>query len=168
MRAAVGGRVSSPFAVGAAPAAAPVPAVLPAPSAAHQTLIAMAMALVVRDGLARLNYNAAFVAIGTLILSRSQTLFPFQVHQRLAILGWSYLGVASLTLLVALLQMKRNEIIARLTSPARGEVAHWDIALVLKVAMLVIVPLATIFAAQFPSVGGTILHWLEPVQKALP
>ena len=166
--ATAGGRVRSPFAVGAAPAAAPVPAVLPAPSAAHQTLIAMAMALVVRDGLARLNYNAAFVAIGTLILSRSQTLFPFQVHQRLAILGWSYLGVAFLTILVALLQMKRNEIIARLASPARGEVAHWDIALVLKVAMLVIVPLATIFAAQFPSLGGTILHWLEPVQKALP
>ena len=137
-------------------------------SAAHQTLIAMAMALVVRDGLARLNYNAAFVAIGTLILSRSHALFPFQVHERLAILGWSYIGVAFLTILVALLQMKRNEIIGRLTSPARGEVAHWDIALILKVAMLVIVPLATLFAAQFPSLGGTILHWLEPVQKALP
>ena len=164
----VGRRVTSPFAGGAALAAAPAPAVQPAPSADHQTLIAMAMALVVRDGLARLNYNAAFVAIGTLILSRSHALFPFQVHERLAILGWSYIGVAFLTILVALLQMKRNEIIGRLTSPARGEVAHWDIALILKVAMLVIVPLATLFAAQFPSLGGTILHWLEPVQKALP
>ena len=28
--------------------------------------------------------------------------------------------------------------------------------------------LLTLFAAQFPDAGATLLHWLEPVEKVLP
>jgi len=39
---------------------------------------------------------------------------------------------------------------------------------VLKLTVFALLPLLTLFAAQFPDLGGVILRWLEPVQKALP
>jgi len=31
-----------------------------------------------------------------------------------------------------------------------------------------LIPLAGLFATQFPNFSGTVLRWIEPVQKALP
>jgi hypothetical protein len=63
--------------------------------------------------------------------------------------------------------MKRNEIISRLTSSNPSVRTTWDGEFVLKLAVFGLL-LLTLFAAQFPEIGGVLLHWIEPVQKALP
>jgi hypothetical protein len=39
---------------------------------------------------------------------------------------------------------------------------------VLRLAIFVLIPLVTLFAAQFPDTGGVLMRWLEPVRKFLP
>jgi len=128
----------------------------------------MVTALVVRDALVRLAHNLTFVITGILLVFASYTLFPFQQHTDLQVLGWIDIGIAFATILTVLVQIKRNPIIASLTTPAGAPKTTWDTDFVLKVAVFGLLPLLTLFAAQFPDVGGVILHWLEPVQKALP
>ncbi len=133
-----------------------------------EELVTMLMAFVIRDGLARLGHNLVFVIGGVVLVFCSHTLFPFQQHTHLRMLGWIYIGLTFTAILTVLVQMKRNEIIGRLTSSSPGVRATWDSELVLKLAVFGLLPLLTLFAAQFPDVGGLLLRWLDPVQKALP
>ena len=55
-----------------------------------------------------------------------------------------------------------------LTTKTPGVRTTWDADFVLKVTVFALIPLFTLFAAQFPDLGGTILRWMEPVQRALP
>ena len=61
-----------------------------------------------------------------------------------------------------------KDVVARLTSETPGERAKWDAEVVLKLVVFGLLPLLTLFAAQFPDIGATLLHWLEPVEKVLP
>ena len=133
-----------------------------------EELVTMLMAFVIRDGLARLGHNLVFVIGGVVLVFCSHTLFPFQQHTHLRMLGWIYIGLTFTAILTVLVQMKRNEIIGRLTSSSPGVRATWDSEFVLKLAVFGLLPLLTLFAAQFPDVGGLLLRWLDPVQKALP
>jgi hypothetical protein len=134
----------------------------------HEELVAMSMVFVVRDALARLGHNLFFVSTGVLLVFCSHTLFPFQAHQQLAILGWTYVGLTFAAILTVLVQMKRNDIISRLTSATPGDRTTWDGAFVLKLGVFGLLPLITLFATQFPDVGAMLLNWLEPIEKALP
>ena len=129
---------------------------------------AMVAALVIRDALARLAHNLVFVVGGILFVFGSYTLFPFQQRTQLQELGWIYIGIAFATILTVLVQMNRNPVIARLSSPTAEAKSTWDTDFVLKVIVFALLPLFTLFAAQFPDLGGVVLHWIEPVQKALP
>jgi hypothetical protein len=131
-------------------------------------LPAMVAALVVRDAVGRLAHNLSFVITGILLVFASYTWFPFQQRTDLQILGWIYIGIAFATILTVLIQIKRNPVIASLTTPAGAPKATWDTDFVLKVTLFALLPLFTLFAAQFPDLGGVILRWIEPVQKALP
>ena len=129
---------------------------------------AMVAALVIRDALARLAHNLVFVVGGILCVFGSYTLFPFQQRTQLAVLGWIYIGIAFATILTVLVQMNRNPVIARLSSPTAEAKSTWDTDFVLKITIFALLPLFTLFAAQFPDIGGVILRWIEPVQKVLP
>jgi len=131
-------------------------------------LPAMLIAFVLRDALARLAPNLIFVIGGVILAFCSHTLFPFQQHTNLQLLAWIYIAVTFSTILTVLVQIKRNEIIAKLTSTRPGRRTTWDSGFVLKVAVFGLIPLLTLFAAQFPDIGGVVLRWLEPVQHALP
>lgn len=133
-----------------------------------EDVIAMSMAFVVRDAISRLGYNLVFVTGGMLLVFCSHTLFPFQAHQQLEALGWSYIGLTFAAILTVLVQIKRNEVIARLTSSTPGQRTTWDGEFVLKLVVFGLLPLLTLFATQFPDVGNTLLRWLEPVEKVLP
>jgi hypothetical protein len=61
-----------------------------------------------------------------------------------------------------------NPVISRLVSATPADRRTWDSALVLKLALFGLIPLLTLFAAQFPDLGAVVLRWVEPVQKALP
>ena len=133
-----------------------------------ENLIAMLMAFVIRDALARLGQNLLFVIGGVVLVFCSHTLFPFQQHTQLQVLGWTYTAVTFAAILVVLTQIKRNEIISRFTSTKAGERTTWDSAFVLRLTVFALLPLLTLFAAQFPDLGGWLLQWMGPVQRALP
>jgi hypothetical protein len=40
----------------------------------------------------------------------------------------------------------------------------WNLPFVLKVLVYAVVPLVTLFATQFPEVGGSLLRWVTPIQ----
>jgi len=126
------------------------------------------MTLVIRDALARLGYNLVFVVAAVLLVFGSHALFPFRERQSLAALDWIFIGATFTAIIVVLVQMKRNDIIGRLTAKVTGERTTWDAEFILKVTVFWLLPLLTLFAAQFPEIGGTLLHWLQPVEKALP
>ena len=137
-------------------------------STEHEDVIAISMAFIVRDAIARLGYNLVFVIGAGLLVFCSHTLFPFQAHRRLEALAWSYIAVAFVAIVTVLVQINRSDVVARLTSETPGERAKWDTEFVLKLVVFGLLPLLTLFAAQFPDIGATLLHWLEPVEKVLP
>jgi hypothetical protein len=134
----------------------------------HGDLVAMSMTLVLRDALARLWYNLVFVVGAVLIVFSSHVVFPFRQHQSLAVLDWIFIGLTFTTIIVVLVQMKHDDIIGRLTAKVSGERTTWDAEFILKLAVFGLLPLLTLFAAQFPEIGGTLVQWLAPVEKALP
>jgi hypothetical protein len=134
----------------------------------EEELPAMLVTLVLRDALVRLAQNLIFVIGGVVLMFCSYTLFPFQQHTQLQVLGWIYIGITFTTILTVLVQIKRNEIVASLTSTAPGIRTTWDGAFILKVVVFALLPLFALFATQFPEIGGLLLRWIEPVQRALP
>jgi len=139
-----------------------------ASAVARQRLVEMAAALVVRDALARLQHNLVFVIGGVLLVFCSHTLFPFQLRTFLAELGWTYIAFTFSAILVVLVQMKRNDILRRLTSAEPGKAAGWDAAFFWRVVVFALLPLLTLFAAQFPDIGGVLLRWAASAKSVLP
>jgi high-affinity Fe2+/Pb2+ permease len=128
----------------------------------------MCITLVVRDAIARLWHNVGFVAGAVLCVFLSHTLFPFQLQRALSEVGWCYVAAAFGMILMVLWQMRRNEFLRRVASPDPTKATGWDTAFVLRLAIFVLIPLLTLFAAQFPDTGGVLIRWLEPVRKFLP
>ncbi len=137
-------------------------------AAIRQRLVEMASALVVRDALARLQHNLVFVIGGVLLVFCSHTLFPFQLNTFLAQLGWMYIALTFGAILVVLVQMKRSEVLRRLTAAEPGSPGRWDSAFVWRVVVFALLPLLTLFAAQFPDIGGVLLQWAGSARSALP
>ena len=67
-------------------------------------LPATLVAFVVRDALARLAQNLIFVIGGVVLVFCSYTLFPFQQHTRLQIVGWIYISITFATILTVLVR----------------------------------------------------------------
>src|SRR5262249_35023409 len=105
----------------------------------------------------RLLYNAAFAAGAAILMLCSHSLYAFPAHEQLQLLDWAYVLVIFGVTLTVLAQMKRDPIISRLMSPASGE-RTWNGEFVLKLAVVGLVPLVALFAAQFPDLGGVLLH----------
>jgi hypothetical protein len=146
----------------------PVSAANPVPTNQDEELVAMSMALIIRDALARLVYNVAFVVVAIILLFCAHQLFPFTPNHQLQLVDWLYVGASFTVLVVVLVQIKRNDVISRMSSATPGERTMWDTEFVVKMVLFGLVPLLTLFAAQFPDLGGTLLRWLTPIQKALP
>ena len=72
------------------------------------------------------------------------------------------------SIITVLVQMKRDEILRRLTSDDPAKRAGWDSQFFWRVAVFALIPLLTIFAAQFPDIGGVIMKWVDPVRNILP
>jgi hypothetical protein len=128
----------------------------------------MCAALVVRDAIARLWHNLVFVIGGVLFVFCSHTLFPFQIQQHLSELGWVYVAASFGAILMVLIQMKRNDILHRLTSPDPTQRTGWDTSFVWQVAVFALLPLLTLFTAQFPNAGQVLLKWVDPMRQLLP
>ncbi len=139
-----------------------------APGRDCEEVVAISMVFVIRDALARLGHNLVFITGGVLLVFCSHTLFPFGGRHRLQALAWTYVGLTFACLFTVLLQIKRDEILGRVAAVTPGARSAWDANFVMRLAAFGLLPLLTLFAAQFPEVGGMLLQWLQPVQKVLP
>ena len=81
--------------------------------------------------------------------------------------SWACILASIAASLRVFIQIDRNEIISYITG-TRANRINWDLAFVSKLLLWVVIPLLSLFAAQFPETGSALLQWLQPVQKALP
>jgi len=130
-------------------------------------IVAISVALVIRDAIARLWHNLVFVAGAVSLVFASHTFFPVQPQKTLAGIAWVYVCTTFAAILTVLVQMKRDHVLARLMCVPSDQ-RRWDADVILKFAIFGALPLLTLFATQFPDAGSVLLRWLEPVQKALP
>jgi hypothetical protein len=63
--------------------------------------------------------------------------------------------------------MEHDPVLSAVASTEAGKI-RCDTVMWTKVLLFGVIPIATIFAAQFPQIGNTLLGWLTPVQRALP
>jgi hypothetical protein len=132
-----------------------------------EEFVAMQGVLVVRELLARLANVFFYVIVGVLLMVAAQGSFPFQPRQHLLATAWAYVVISVVLIFTVFVQMERDPLVSAMASTDAGKV-RWDATVWSKVILYGVIPLATIFAAQFPHIGGTILDWLSPVQRALP
>jgi hypothetical protein len=132
-----------------------------------EEFLAMHVLLVVRELLSRLANVFFYVIVAVMLMVAVTQSFPFQPRQELLGMAWIYVLSAVALVLTIVVQMEHDEVLSAFASTRSGAL-NWDAALWTKVFMYGVIPLATVFAAQFPAIGTTLLDWLTPVQKALP
>ena len=146
--------------VGPAPAGS-----APPPECDVLRLREMCVTLVVRDAIARLWHNVVFVAGAVLCVFLSHALFPFQLQRALTELGWCYVAIAFGAILVVLWQMRRNDFLRRVLcrSDQGHRLGHGVRAAAGDFRAR---PVVTLFAAQFPDIGGVLMRCVEPVRNS--
>ena len=130
-------------------------------------LVAMNIALIVREMGGRLVASMLLSMVMALMILASHTWYPAQPRQVLLGFSWACIIAGVAASVRVFIQMDRNEVISHIagTTPNR---TTWDLAFLSRLLLWVVVPLLSLFAAQFPDVGRTLLQWLQPIQKALP
>jgi hypothetical protein len=69
--------------------------------------------------------------------------------------------------LTVLFQMEKDEVLSRIASTTPGRIT-WNRETIVRVIVYGLVPLLTLFAAQFPELGAQVLDWLKPIQRSIP
>ena len=130
-------------------------------------LVALNLSFIVREMAGRLVASMLLTLTLTLMILASHIWYPAQPKQVLMGFSWACILACVLASARVFVQMERNEVISHLTGTRPNHVT-WDLGFISKIVLWVIVPLLSLFAAQFPEVGATLLQILQPVQKALP
>ena len=123
----------------------------------------MLLALVVREFLARITRGLIFVTLALVFVVSALSSFPVFPLPPLMAFAWMWMILVAVAGVWISVAMERDPILSRLTGTKVNQVT-WDLAFVSKVIAYVIVPAATIFATQFPELGGALLRWLTPIQ----
>jgi hypothetical protein len=131
-----------------------------------EEFVALQVVFVIREVMASLVNTLFFVIVAILMMVAAQGSFPIQPRQTFLGIAWALVIVAVVVSLRTFWQMGRDPVLRRLSNvDPRG---WWDRALITKVVVYAVIPLLTLFAAQFPSLGGTLISWLRPFQQAMP
>jgi hypothetical protein len=132
-----------------------------------EEFVALQVVFVIREVMASLVNTLFFVILAILTMVAAQGSFPIQPRQTFLGIAWALVIVAVVVSLRTFWQMGRDPVLRRLSNvDPRGW--SWDRALITKVVVYAVIPLLTLFAAQFPSLGGTLISWLRPFQQAMP
>jgi hypothetical protein len=131
-----------------------------------EEFLALQIQFLVRELLGRLVNVCFFTIMGVLLMVGAQHSFPFEPRQELLGTAWLYVLSAVAVVLRIFVQMERDPVLSAFASNQAGQL-RWDTTLWSKLLVYGAIPIATIFAAQFPEIGSTILGWLAPVQGVL-
>ncbi len=128
-----------------------------------EELIAMEVTLVVRELLSRtMSYLMLILALLVLMVTALSSV-PIQPKEPLLAFAWVYVTISVAVGLTIVIAMERDPILSRLSGTKPNRVT-WDLDFVLKLVLYGLVPLLTLFAAQFPDIGNTLLRWVAPIQ----
>ena len=118
----------------------------------------------IRGALGHLRHVMAFVAISFSLVLISLNTYSFEPHRSLI---WSFIAIFFVTgsmIVGALMQLHRDPIMSRIT----GTAAHsLDLHFYLRIVAFGAVPLLTLLATTFPSLGRSLASYLGPGLEAL-
>ena len=107
-----------------------------------------------------------FIMLGFVLLALSLGSYPFGSPQLLA---WTLIGCLAATgipVIWAFLEMERDTILSLLNNTKAGEVVGKG-SFLLRVTSFGILPLLSVLASHFPSIGQYIFSWVQPVIKSV-
>ena len=130
----------------------------------EQTFQAVSVVLVVRELLSRLSFSVYLVgpALALLVVLHS-TLYFDRSHALLGLI-WVDVVSAMVAIMSVFIWMDRDAVISGINHTTPGTI-DWNWEFIWKVVVYVVLPLMTLFAAQFPGIGSGLVKLLEPVQK---
>jgi hypothetical protein len=128
-----------------------------------EELIAMQITMVIRELLSRVTSYLMLILALLVLMVTAISSFPIQPKQPLLAFTWVYVIAAIASALAIVVGMERDPILSRLSGTKPNRV-NWDADFVLKLVLYGLVPLLTLFAAQFPDIGNTLLRWVAPIQ----
>jgi hypothetical protein len=118
----------------------------------------------IRSALGHLRHVMAFVAISFSLVLISLNIYSFEPHRSLI---WSFIAIFFVTgfmIVGALMQLHRDPIMSRIS----GTTAHsLDLHFYLRIAAFGAVPLLTLIATTFPSLGRYLASFIGPSLEAL-
>jgi hypothetical protein len=130
-------------------------------------LTSLLVVYISREISGRLIASILLSTVLTLMVLGAHTWYPAQPRAILLAFSWACITASVAGSITVFVQMDRDEVLSYVAG-TRPNHLEWNWALVSKLALAVAVPLVTLFAAQFPELGGVILDWVQPMQKVLP
>ena len=91
-----------------------------------------------------------------ILLLLAITSYPVQPQRLLLVTGWFIFSLIAAATVAIFVLMERDAIMSRITKSTIGKV-DWNWNFILRVTTYAVLPLLTIFSAQFPLVGRTLL-----------
>jgi hypothetical protein len=132
-----------------------------------EALVGMQAAFVLRDLLARLVSGMTVTIAGAMLALTSHLFYSFPGRSAMLAFDWILVALAAATAAAMLIHLEKDPILARLWSKTSGRLV-WTGGFIYRLGLYGAVPLITLFAWQFPEVGGMLFGWMEPLQKAIP
>jgi len=127
--------------------------------------VALRISSFVRYAMVQLRNLLTFVMLGFVLLVLSLGCYPFSSP---SLLAWTLVGCLLATgvpIVLAFLEMGRDATLSWITDTKAGEVDKGPF--LLRITTFGVLPLLSVVATHFPSVGQYVLSWLQPVVKAL-
>jgi len=132
-----------------------------------EALVGMQAAFVLRDLLARLVSGMTVTIAGAMLALTSHLFYSFPGRSAMLAFDWILLAMAAAAAAAMLIHLEKDPILTRLWSKTSGRLV-WTGGFIYRLGLYGAVPLITLFAWQFPEVGGMLFGWMEPLQKAIP
>lgn len=124
-------------------------------------------ALIVRDLVTKLLSGFSAVIGGLLLLMLAHLLYMFQGRAFWLAVDWAAIAVTTLLAMTTLIRLERDRVLSELWGTTPGKFALFG-GISMRLLAYGLITLLTMFAVFFPEVGGGLLEWLQPVQRALP
>jgi hypothetical protein len=132
-----------------------------------EALVGMQTAFVLRDMLARLVSGMTITIGGCVLAFASHLFYSFPGRSAMLAFDWILVALAVTATAAMLIYLEKNPVLNRLWSKTPGRFI-WTGGFVYRLGLYGAIPIITLFAWQFPEVGGRLFGWIEPLQKAIP
>jgi hypothetical protein len=131
---------------------------------ANSELFALRYVIIIQAACRQIENLLVFVPVGFVLTLISLNSYPFQSGR---VLGWfmaSLLIAIGIAVGFMLAGAERDEVLSRLNGTTPGKIGKDFHMNMLSYGAL---PVLTVLAAQFPSIGSFLFSWVQPVLQAL-